>query len=85
MIFFISLQHTEYESMVKDVNRSAYTKRILEIVSNIAKQKQQIDQVGDCFYLMILLVLLTHLKHKIIIYLYVNYALLEISVQIKWT
>ncbi|KAK2166341.1 hypothetical protein LSH36_40g21002 [Paralvinella palmiformis] len=37
--------HTEYESMVKDVNRSAYTKRILEIVSNIAKQKQQIDQV----------------------------------------
>ncbi|CAG2217605.1 CCDC22 [Mytilus edulis] len=29
----------EYERMTKDVNRSAYTKRIMEIVSNIKKQK----------------------------------------------
>jgi hypothetical protein len=31
--------------MVKDVNRSAYTKRILEIVANIKKQKNDIDKV----------------------------------------
>ncbi|ELU08217.1 hypothetical protein CAPTEDRAFT_173272 [Capitella teleta] len=35
----------EYEKMAKDVNRSAYTRRILEIVSNIKKQKLSIDQV----------------------------------------
>lgn len=31
--------------MIKDVNRSAYTKRILEIVANIKKQKNDIDKV----------------------------------------
>ena len=36
---------TEYESITKDVNRSAYTKRIMEIISNIKKQKDGIDRV----------------------------------------
>ena len=36
---------SEFERMTKDVNRSAYTRRILEIVSNIKKQKVGIDQV----------------------------------------
>ena len=39
------LKVTEYQNMVKDVNRSAYTKRILEIVANIKKQKNDIDKV----------------------------------------
>lgn len=38
-------QVLEYERMTKDVNRSAYTRRILEIVSNIKKQKVAIDQI----------------------------------------
>ena len=38
---------TEYETMTKDVNRSAYTKKIMEIISNIKKQKLQIDKVGE--------------------------------------
>ncbi|KAI0216076.1 Coiled-coil domain-containing protein 22 [Lamellibrachia satsuma] len=36
---------SEYEQMTKDVNRSTYTRRILEIVSNIKKQKKEIDKV----------------------------------------
>lgn len=39
------LQVSEYERMTKDVNRSAYTRKILEIVANIKKQKQEIDKV----------------------------------------
>jgi hypothetical protein len=35
----------EYERITKDVNRSAYTKRIMEIVLNIKKQKDGINQV----------------------------------------
>ena len=35
----------EYEKMAKDINRAAYTKRILEIVGNIKKQKKDIDKV----------------------------------------
>ena len=31
--------------MRKDVNRSAYTRRILEIVGNIKKQKEEINKV----------------------------------------
>ena len=31
--------------MTKDVNRSAYTRRILEIVGNIRKQKDEIQKV----------------------------------------
>ena len=31
--------------MSKDLNRSAYTKRIMEIVGNIRKQKTDIDKV----------------------------------------
>jgi len=34
--------------MAKDINRSAYTQRILEIVSSIRKQNQDIDKVGSC-------------------------------------
>ena len=33
--------------MAKDINRSAYTQRILEIVSSIRKQNQDIDKVGS--------------------------------------
>ncbi|XP_074650144.1 coiled-coil domain-containing protein 22 homolog [Tubulanus polymorphus] len=36
---------SEYERMTKDVNRSAYTRRILEIIGNIRKQKDGIDRV----------------------------------------
>lgn len=32
--------------MTKDVNRSAYTRKIMEIVANIKKQKQEIDKVN---------------------------------------
>lgn len=35
----------EYDRMTKDVNRSAYTRRILEIVANIRKQKDDINKV----------------------------------------
>ena len=35
----------EYERMSKDVNRSAYTRRIMEIVGNIKKQKEEISKV----------------------------------------
>ena len=34
-----------YEKLTKDVSRSAYTRRILEIVGNIKKQKAEIDKV----------------------------------------
>ena len=43
------LQVSEYEHMTKDVNRSAYTRKILEIVSNIKKQKNDIDKVWKMF------------------------------------
>ncbi|KAK7097262.1 coiled-coil domain-containing protein 22 homolog [Littorina saxatilis] len=35
----------EYERMTKDVNRTAYTRKIMEIVANIKKQKQEIDRI----------------------------------------
>ncbi|KJE90241.1 hypothetical protein CAOG_08526 [Capsaspora owczarzaki ATCC 30864] len=35
----------EYEKMTKDINRSIYTRRILEIVKNIKKQREDIDKV----------------------------------------
>lgn len=35
----------EYENLSKDVNRSSYTKRILEIVGNIKKQREQIAKI----------------------------------------
>ena len=43
-----SAEVVEYETMSKDVNRSAYTRRILEIVGNIKKQKEEINKVGGC-------------------------------------
>ncbi|KAM9828591.1 coiled-coil domain-containing protein 22 [Syngnathus typhle] len=36
---------TELESLPKDVSRAAYTQRILEIVSNIKKQKEEITKI----------------------------------------
>ncbi|XP_071980326.1 coiled-coil domain-containing protein 22 [Engystomops pustulosus] len=36
---------SEYESLPKDVSRAAYTQRILEIVSNIKKQKEDITKI----------------------------------------
>ncbi|XP_066566008.1 coiled-coil domain-containing protein 22 [Amia ocellicauda] len=36
---------TEFESLPKDVSRSAYTQRILEIVGNIKKQKEEITKI----------------------------------------
>ncbi|XP_041952855.1 coiled-coil domain-containing protein 22 [Alosa sapidissima] len=36
---------TEYEKLPKDVSRSAYTMRILEIVGNIKKQKEEITKI----------------------------------------
>ncbi|KAJ8016383.1 hypothetical protein DPEC_G00006640 [Dallia pectoralis] len=36
---------TEFESLAKDVNRSAYTMKILEIVGNIRKQKEEITKI----------------------------------------
>lgn len=39
------LQVTELENLPQDVSRSAYTQRILEIVSNIKKQKEEITKV----------------------------------------
>ncbi|KAG5837867.1 hypothetical protein ANANG_G00217580 [Anguilla anguilla] len=36
---------TEFENLPKDVSRSAYTQRILEIVGNIRKQKEEITKI----------------------------------------
>ncbi|XP_008316722.1 coiled-coil domain-containing protein 22 [Cynoglossus semilaevis] len=36
---------TQLENLPKDVSRSAYTQRILEIVSNIKKQKEEINKI----------------------------------------
>ncbi|XP_043936060.1 coiled-coil domain-containing protein 22 [Protopterus annectens] len=36
---------SEYEGLPKDVSRSAYTQRILEIVGNIKKQKEEITKI----------------------------------------
>ncbi|KAG2455924.1 CCD22 protein, partial [Polypterus senegalus] len=36
---------TEYENLPKDVSRLAYTQRILEIVGNIKKQKEEITKI----------------------------------------
>ncbi|MBN3318416.1 CCD22 protein, partial [Atractosteus spatula] len=36
---------TEFETLPKDVSRSAYTQRILEIVGNIKKQKEEITKI----------------------------------------
>jgi len=38
-------QISELENLPKDVSRSAYTLRILEIVGNIKKQKEEITKV----------------------------------------
>lgn len=43
--FLFSLQVSELENLPQDASRSAYTQRILEIVSNIKKQKEEITKV----------------------------------------
>ena len=45
-VVFLFTQADEYQRMTKDVNRSAYTRRILEIVANIRKQKEDIEKVS---------------------------------------
>ena len=35
----------EYERMSRDLNRVAYTRRIMEIVANIQKQREDIDKI----------------------------------------
>ena len=47
-------QVVEYETMRKDVNRSAYTRRILEIVGNIKKQKEEINKVRAILLLVLI-------------------------------
>uniref|UniRef100_A0A4W4FIT9 Coiled-coil domain-containing protein 22 n=1 Tax=Electrophorus electricus TaxID=8005 RepID=A0A4W4FIT9_ELEEL len=39
------VQIAEYDTLPKDVSRSAYTMRILEIISNIKKQKEEITKI----------------------------------------
>lgn len=39
---------SELETLPKDVSRLAYTQRILEIVGNIRKQKEEITKVRPC-------------------------------------
>ena len=36
---------TEVQKLPREVNRSAYTQRILEIINNVRKQKDEIDKV----------------------------------------
>lgn len=36
---------TEVQKLPKEVNRSAYTQRILEIINNVRKQRDEIDKV----------------------------------------
>ena len=41
----LPLQVGEYERMSKDVNRGSYTQRIMEIVMNIQRQKEDISKI----------------------------------------
>lgn len=50
----IWLQVGEYERMTKDTSRSAYTRRIMEIVANIQKQKEEINKVEEMTLFLIL-------------------------------
>lgn len=61
-------QVTELESLPKDVSRSAYTQRILEIVGNIKKQKEEITKVHS--YILYSLTLRRSLLIFIFIYLF---------------
>lgn len=38
-------QNAEYTSMKKDEKRSSYTKRMMEIMSSIKKQRDEIEKV----------------------------------------
>lgn len=43
--FVYGTQNAEYTSMKKDEKRSAYTKRMMEIMSSIKKQRDEIEKV----------------------------------------
>ena len=45
-----NFQVGEFERMSKDTGRSSYTRRIMEIVANIQKQKEEINKVTKLFY-----------------------------------
>ena len=45
MIFPPKNKVGEFERMSKDTSRSSYTRRIMEIVANIQKQKEEISKV----------------------------------------
>lgn len=42
-------QVEDYKTLTRDLNRSAYTRRIMEIVGNIRKQKEDIEKVSWYF------------------------------------
>ena len=44
-VLCVCVQVTEYEQLNKGQSRSSYTKRILEIVANIQKQKEDISRI----------------------------------------
>lgn len=44
----VPAQVSELETLPRDVSRLAYTQRILEIVGNIRKQKEEITKVHHC-------------------------------------
>lgn len=44
LVFYMQL--VELEALPRDVSRAVYTQRILEIVGNIRKQKEEIGKVG---------------------------------------
>ena len=47
-VIILVLQVGEYERMSKDLSRVAYTRRIMEIVHNIQRQKEDINKIlGD--------------------------------------
>lgn len=41
----LNLQQRELEKLEAGLNRSAYTRRILEIVASVRKQREEIDRV----------------------------------------
>lgn len=44
------MQVAELEALPRDISRAVYTQRILEIVGNIRKQKEEISKVGGRFF-----------------------------------
>lgn len=44
------LMREEYDRLPKDVDRTLYTDRIMDIVKNVKKQQQEISKVGPFFF-----------------------------------